>query len=51
MNITAFFYVSVCAFFSTHSLQKKARTLLRAGQDAGISGQASALDKAVAFWQ
>jgi len=45
------FYVSVCAFFSTHSLQKKACTLLRAGQDAGISGQASALDKAVAFWQ
>ena len=37
--------------FSTHSLQKKARKLLRAGQDAGISGQASALDKAVAFWQ
>jgi len=50
MNITAFFYVSV-RIFLTHSLQKKAHALLRAGRDAGVSGQVRALDKAVAFWQ
>jgi len=45
-----FLCISVRIFFNT-LLTKKACTLLRAGQDAGISGQASALDKAVAFWQ
>lgn len=63
MNITAF-YVSVRKFFSALLTKKKARGLaggragLWAGVRAGIydaqarvSGQASALDKAVAFWQ
>ena len=45
------FFMYQCAHFFNALLTKKARTLLRAGQDAGISGQASALDKAVAFWQ